>query len=228
MMLYPLHETMDLPASPLYNLLYALLVGIFGRIGSIFAMKYMLTVAVAGTLFILLVRLTSDRALSFLLGVLWVVTTANLSTTLLVYHFALWLFLLAVCLGNRNPLASLLLLALCTMTRPKYLLPLIVYGLYLSLRLFRGTLPRRSIRPIRSGRAAVLAALFVVVTYTALRVDGWNLGGRRTWHAFGQHYALAEREAGRTTVNPWIDYNVILRQDFGDSASTLEAIRANP
>ncbi|HXV77186.1 MAG TPA: hypothetical protein VD788_12785 [Candidatus Polarisedimenticolaceae bacterium] len=251
-LLDPLHETMDLPvwdesnqmawgadfaegsgtlgelaASPLYNLAYAVLAGAFGRVASVFAMKYLVTVLVALALWLMLDRSSPHVAPPLWVAVLWVATVPNLDGSLLVYHFGLALFIAATAAGRDHPPLALVLLALCSLARLEFLLPLVAYGGALAVRRWRRGGRAPAGRPRSLGLAAC-GVLLALAAYTAVHVDGWDVGGKRAWHAFGQHYAVAEREAGRTSVNPWVDYHLIVRRDFGGSTSTAEAARANP
>ena len=249
-MLHPLHESLDLPAwdesnqmawgaefvagsgtlkqlsaSPLYNLFYALLTTVFGRIDSIFAMKYSLTLALSSLLFVMLAVYSRRVALPFLLCVLWSLSQFNLATTLGVYHFGLCLFVVAILVCNTSRAAALVLLLLACLVRLEYLFVVVPYGAY-GLWAMR----RSGARRLLGGRSSIAALMLLVALalYTAWHIERWDLGGSRSWHAFGQHYALAEREAGRTEVNPWLDYDAVLERDFPGSRTTLDALSSNP
>ena len=250
-MLVPLHESLDLPewdesnqmawgaefaagtgtlkelsASPLYNLSYALPAVMLGRIGAIFGMKYAVTLVLSSLLFVMLFVHTRRMALPFLLCVLWSVSQFNLAAPLGVYHFAACLLVLAILACNVSRLAALLLLLLACLARLEYVFVLVPYAAYCVVSMRRS----RDGRWLPRNRVSVVIALTLatLALFTAWHVERWDLGGSRSWHAFGQHYALAEREAGRTDVNPWLDYDAVLQTDFPDSRTTVEALTTNP
>jgi hypothetical protein len=246
-MLSPLHATMDLPAwdestalgagaefaagsgtlgelssSPLYVLLYAPLNVVFGRLEAFFAAKYLLTVVTSGLLFLFLARAAASVTASFLLSALWVLSRTNLASSLLVYHFGLLLFLAALLACRRSRLVALALLFLATLARLEYLFVALPYAVHV-WRAGRD-------KPLWPGcsSAAALAACAITAGFTLAHVESWNVGGKRSWHAFRQHYALAQVEAGRARVNPWTDYDEVIARDFPGSDSTLGALVAHP
>jgi hypothetical protein len=70
--------------------------------------------------------------------------------------------------------------------------------------------------------------LTVVISYVVLNVDDLNPGTNRTWFAFNQNYALHEVESGRYKLNPYLDYNLIIQEDFPGAESLANAFRINP
>lgn len=146
-LLYPLHRTMDLPIwdeaiyllqggwfvhgdtlgpisiSPVYSLLYSLMIKMFGVVDSVFYMQYLVKVTVSGLLLLCLVGHLRSRLLALLFTLIWVVSGVNIFERVLVYHVALGVFLLALFSLNKHRGISLLLLVLCSLTRLEYLFP---------------------------------------------------------------------------------------------------------
>ncbi|HEX6437381.1 MAG TPA: hypothetical protein VF182_09645 [Candidatus Binatia bacterium] len=256
LLLYPLHTTLDLPTwdeaiylqqggwflhgeglgpisiSPVYSLLYSVLIKIFGTVDSVFTMQYLVKVTVSGLLLLCLVEHLRSRLLALLLTLIWVVSGINIFERVLVYHVALGFFLLALFSLNKHRGISLLLLVLCSLTRLEYLFPTLAFAGYLifiSVPKFkrRGSqstsVKRRVTAPIFMGFLLAAAILYVIVN-----VDGLNPGTDRTWLAFNQNYALHEVEAGRYKLNPYLDYNFIIQEDFPGAESLADAFTISP
>ena len=256
LLLYPLHTTMDLPTwdeaiyllqggwfvhgetlgpisiSPVYSLLYSLLIKIFGTVDSVFYMQYLVKVTVSGFLLLCLLEHLRSRLLALLLALIWVVSGVNIFERVLVYHVALGFFLLALFSLNKHRVISLLLLILCSLTRLEYLFPTLAFAGYLTL--FSGSklkssrsesIPRkvRFTLPIFFG-----ILLTMVISYALLNVDDLNPGTNRTWFAFNQNYARHEVESGRYKLNPFLDYNLIIQEDFPGAESLADAFLISP
>lgn len=256
LLLYPLHDTMDLPlwdealymgmgggfihggtlgpvsGSPIYSLLYAPFVKIFGTISSVFYMQYFVKIGVSTLFLLFLVQRLQSRLLALLLTLIWIVSGVNIWETVLVYHVALGIFLLALIFSNRHRPLTLLLLCLCTLTRLEYLFPTVVYCGYLILTTISGRRSKQTELP--SSKAAITLPRFVVfvvvvlLSYVAINVDGWEPGRGRTWFAFSQNYARHEVEAKRYALDPYIDSNIVIQDDFPAANSLTEAFLINP
>jgi len=61
-----------------------------------------------------------------------------------------------------------------------------------------------------------------------LRGMGNPLGGRRSFYAFQQHYAINQVTAGRVPLGAILHSEIAVVRDFGKAASVGEAWRANP
>lgn len=247
LLLYPLHRTMDLPIwdeavymghgeqfihggtlgplseSPFLALLYSLFVRAFGTVQSVFCMPYFVKTAVSLALLFFLSTHLRSRLLAFLLTLIWVVSGLNLWVGVLAYHAALGLYLLALALLNKYRLVSLSILGLCVLTRMEYLLPAIALAIYVG---WTSRANKRNENRIPQFVAASLLALLVL--YVSFNVSNYNLGGARTWFAFNQHYSVAQVDAQRFNLNPYIDSNVVIQADFPGATSLRDALRVNP
>jgi hypothetical protein len=256
LLLYPLHTTMDLPTwdeadymgqgerflhggtlgpisgSPVYHLLYSLIVKVFGTVNSIFYMQYFVKISVSILLLLFLVGHLRSRLLALLLTLIWVVSGVNIWGTVLVYHVALGLFLLALASLNKHRIVTFLLLCLSALTRLEYIFPTLAFAGYLiftsSLRQTKG---QSEMTPPKAGLTLPRFAAFlltVLLLYVALNVDNFNPGNKRAWVAFNQHYARHEVESGRYNLNPYIDSNVVIQNDFPGANSLTDAFLINP
>jgi hypothetical protein len=61
-----------------------------------------------------------------------------------------------------------------------------------------------------------------------LLVFGNPLAGARGFGAFSQHYAFALTRREHGSGDPWMNYEAIVRRDFGDAGSIRQALAANP
>ena len=256
LLLYPLHTTMDLPIwdeaiyllqggwffhgdtlgpisiSPVYSFLYSLMIRIFGTVDSVFYMQYLVKITVSGLLLLCLIEHLRSRLLALLLTLIWVVSGVNIFERVQVYHVALGFFLLALFSLNKHRGISLLLLILCSLTRLEYLFPTVAFAGYLAFvsgsklkSRWSEFIPRKVgiTSPVLMG---ILLAM--VISYVLLNVDDLNPGTNRTWFAFNQNYALHEVESGRYKLNPYLDYNLIIQEDFPGAESLANAFRINP
>jgi hypothetical protein len=256
LLLYPLHTTMDLPIwdeaiyllqggwfvhgdtlgpisiSPVYSFLYSLLIRIFGTVDSVFYMQYLVKVTVSGLFLLCLIEHLRSRLLALLLTLIWVVSGVNIFERVLVYHVALGFFLLALFSLNKHRGLSLLLLILASLTRLEYLFPTLAFAGYLAFSSgsklgsrWSEFIPRKVgiTSPVLMG---ILLAM--VISYVLLNVDDLNPGTNRTWFAFNQNYALHEVESGRYKLNPYLDYNLIIQEDFPGAESLANAFQINP
>ncbi len=71
-------------------------------------------------------------------------------------------------------------------------------------------------------------ALPVAVLLGLWLVFGAPFGGGRSFMAFGQHYALNVVSARNLRVDPWNNWERLVRADFGDATSAFQALRHNP
>ena len=75
---------------------------------------------------------------------------------------------------------------------------------------------------------AARASVAVVVPLALGSIFGSPIGGPRGFTAFAQHYAFTTARRQHLGVDPWVDFEPIVRRDFGDAATIWEALAANP
>ena len=256
LLLYPLHTTMDLPIwdeaiyvghgarflhgdtlgaifiSPVYILLYSPLIKIFGSIQSVFYMQYLVKITVSTLLLLTLVEHLRSRSLALLLTLIWVASGVNIFEGVLVYHVALGFFLLALFSLNKHQGITLLLLCLSSLTRLEYVFPTLAFAVYLTYMAVSKSKNNRFefvLQKIRMTLPVFVALLITtLIVYVILNVDDLNPGTKRTWLAFRQNYSLHEVESGRFQLNPYLDYNYVMQNDFPGAKSLLDAFLVNP
>jgi hypothetical protein len=218
--------------SPAYLLLYSIFSRFFGTIKSIFFMKYFLTIGTTLSLFTFLIKNVRLFSISILLSFLWAMSQYNIRAVNMVYHFSVLVFMLSLIYCNKSRLVSILFLLLCVFIRLEYIFILIPYLVYSTIMLIKKNSRIKILAPenkSKSNLSLVIALLLVMLlTYISVNVTYWDIGVKRTWFAFKQQYALAQVETGRFNLNPFIDYNIILAQDFPSAHSLREAFLVNP
>jgi hypothetical protein len=259
LVLYPLHKTMDIPiwdeaqylgggdiflhggnlgpldTSPLYALIYAVLISAAGRIASIFCAQYLVKTFVSLALFCFLSAQLKSRLMALLLTTIWIVCGVNVYAGILVNFVALGLFLLALACIEGHRILALLLLCLCCLARLDYIfvfIPLACYLAWESLRIGVGRRSSAESVPKATGMRAweyTLASLLAfVVVYVLFHVSAFGEGGQHAWFTFSQLYSWHEVETGRFQLNPYIDYNLVMKVDFPGATSLLQAFEVNP
>lgn len=226
--LYPLHKTMDLPTwdeanymgggdiflhggslgpldiSPVYTLIYAILIKATGRIASIFCAQYLVKTFVSLTLFCFLSAHLRSRLMALLLTTTWVVCGVNVNEGILVNFVALGLFLLALACIEEHRILALLFLCLCVLARLDYIFVFIAFAGYLAWKSLRFGPGRRSsdesdpkVTGMRAWEYTLASLLALVAVYVLFHVSAFGEGSQHAWFTFNQLYAAHEVGAGR-------------------------------
>jgi hypothetical protein len=106
--------------------------------------------------------------------------------------------------------------------RPEAALGYVVCLGALALELARSR-PRRHLA--RSASSLLLALGVPAVLAVAF---GDPLAGGRSFVAFSQHYAFTLTRREHLSGDPWMNYSGLVRRDFGESTTILQALAANP
>jgi hypothetical protein len=160
----------------------------------------------------------------------WVIAQENVGALPFVCLFAMCVFCVALLAARRHPTLGLALLAWAALARLEYaavLLPASLWWGFDALVRSYTREPRKCV--LRRPDAQLLCGLVgfaLVLCLAASKARGQ--GERRSWLAFAQHYALAQSAAGRFHGSPWLDYESVMRSDFGDADSLLGVALGNP
>jgi hypothetical protein len=145
-------------------------------------------------------------------------------------HLAL-LFLLVACIcavGAREWIAKLAALFLATLggafVRPE----LAVVAFPLGAAVGGLAVHRVVKRQGGSERATALALSSFAAAAALVMVLGNPLGGTRSFEAFSQHYGFTATRREHLPGNPWVNFEWIVRRDFGAVGSMRQAVLANP
>lgn len=188
-----------------------------------------LTVLPALALFVALRVHRISREIAFLTSLGLLVSSVNFPTWPKVSHFALMILLGGVAATGRlrdrtwqaTALAGAALLG--SYVRPELFVSLLLLVCLGGFFAFRAAREASSLRPAIPLLGLVLASCL-----------GWAwlgspLGsGERSMMAFGQHYARNWVSWHQDPRDPWTHWEAIVEEDFGDVASPVEALGANP
>jgi hypothetical protein len=218
--------------SPFYVLLYSIFVKVFGTVGSIYYMQYFVKISVSLLFFLFLVGYLQSSLLALVLTLVWVLSGVNIRETVLVYHVALALFLLTLIALKKHRYIAFILLCLCTLTRLEYIFPTAAFGVYLTFdKICQSKDYRLKISP---SKIAITPWLFIalllllLMLFILIMTDKFNPGTHRLWFAFNQNYARHEVESGRYKLNPYLDSNIVVQNDFPGANSLTGALSTNP
>jgi hypothetical protein len=224
-----------LDISPVYTLIYVILIRAAGRIASIFFAQYLVKTFVSLALFYFLSAHLKSRLMALLLTTIWIVCSANVYEGILVNSVAMGLFLLALACIERHRILALLLLCLCCLARLEYIFVFIPLAGYLAWDGLRFRPGRRSsaegkpkITGMRAWEYGFASLLAFVVVYVLFHVSDFGQGSQHAWFTFNQLYAAQEVRAGRFQLNPFIDYNLVMKVDFPGANSLRQAFEVNP
>lgn len=219
-----------LPSSdwgPLYSIWYWLLSGLQrDRVGLYYLNHTLMTVLPALVGYVLLRTYKTAQVVSLILAWLLLVSGINLPTWPKVSHFALILIFLTLIAAKyyeswrTKALCISLGLLFTTYVRPEYFLAFSLSSaifLSTSLMVLYTDIARRRVYK------EVLLHLFSVVCLLTLL--GFPLGGDRTIIAFGQHFSYNWVIWNQSDLNPWIDWEYIIAQNFGEIKGLGEAIQ---
>lgn len=173
--------------------------------------------------------------MALLLTTTWVVCGVNVNEGILVNFVALGLFLLALACIEEHRILALLFLCLCVLARLDYIFVFIAFAGYLAWKSLRFGPGRRSsdesdpkVTGMRAWEYTLASLLALVAVYVLFHVSAFGEGSQHAWFTFNQLYAAHEVGAGRFHLDPFIDYNLVMKVDFPGATSLLQAFEVNP
>ncbi len=115
---------------------------------------------------------------------------------------------------------------LAAFVRPEFVLSFYVL-LALSIGLLGEALYRR-----RTVRRRDIAAIGLALGFVAVLSVAWSFpileGGERAFVAFGAHYAVQYGATHQLDIDPWIDWRVVMAQQFPGAGTVYQAFRVAP
>jgi len=216
--------------SPLYTLWYFSLNLLQPDTIRLYYLNYILMTVLPSLFIYIFLRINkADMIISFFFSLTFLLSYSNFPTWPKVSHFALLSLLTGLIISSlltdkkHKVLAFTVCLLLTSFIRPEFFLSFILVSIILSaiysLEWFNNyTL--RSVTPL------IIAAL---VCLAFLYVFGLPAGsGDRSFQAFGQHYARNWVKWNNDPRDPYYNYIIILKEDFGNVNSITGAILKNP
>lgn len=70
--------------------------------------------------------------------------------------------------------------------------------------------------------------VFISIIVLSVYIFRNPLSGGRSFFAFSQHFALNWVDWNKSDLDPWFDYNIIVKETFGNSKNIIQAFYANP
>lgn len=214
--------------APLYNAWYYLLSFLTRDNLALYWLNYKIVTIIPPLLaYVLLRRNNVSYLVSSAISVLLLVSAANIPIWPKVSNFAVIVVLLFLIPASRTNFVPRILSlgALCAFVtayaRPEYFLTFVI----LVSLLAGGILFRKEWRKLpyllELGGVALVGAVVVAAI-------GWPVSGYRSLCAFGQHFALYWVEWTGSDLHPWVDWEAILAQNFGQVHGMLDVVRNNP
>jgi uncharacterized membrane protein len=222
---YGIKGTLGLSQGPLYGLWYKFLANFTDNNVDLYFLSYRLTALIPCLmLYVLLRSHKTTPTISFLTCWLFSMSAANIYLWPRIGLFTLALILLLLSISNifkENRLYFLFLTLgslIISYARPEYILTTaicLLISIFITLRTKKGRF-----------ETVVITMLLTLLAFASLLPVQDNLN--RSWFAFSQHFSLRYVENTKSDLNPWLDYQQIMEEQFGNSSSIKEALFTNP
>lgn len=232
-----LHSGLLIPTSgfpaaqnaPLYALWYYVLSFHRSDPVKLYFLNYkLMTVLPPLVLFVVLRAYRVPRISSLALSFVLLFSASNFPTWPKVSHFAVLVllsgfFLIALVREQKLQTATIAITTLfASYVRPEYFLAFTCLAVLLFILTF---LDLKRIYFPKAVAPLLVTSLFCISLILWLGVP---VGGGRSMMAFGQHYAGHWVRWNKDSRNPWTNWRAIVKNDFGDVHSPIQAFFANP
>lgn len=216
--------------SPLYTLWYFSLNLLQPDTIRLYYLNYILMTILPSLFIYIFLRVNkAEMIISFFFSLIFLLSYSNFPTWPKVSHFALLSLLLGLIISSlltdkkHKVLAFTVCLLLTSFIRPEFFLSFILVSIILTAMY--------SIEWFNNYTLRSVLPLFAIATVTLslLLVFGLPAGsGDRSFQAFGQHYARNWVKWHNDPRDPYYNYIIILKEDFGNANSITGAILKNP
>lgn len=214
--------------APLYNAWYFLLSHLTHDNLSLYWLNYKLMAVLPALLIYILLRKNNVSMLaSAAIAVLILTSSANLPVWPKPSHMGIIVtlaFLIPASTTRSVPAALGFAAAgafISSYVRPEYFLTSVLLGLWLA-----GWIVWT--KAWRDRTATLPLAGVLVLAAAVIGAIGLPVSGSRSICAFGQHFALYWVAWTGSDLHPWVDWQTIFTQNFGDAHGMLDVIRNNP
>ncbi|WP_420265573.1 hypothetical protein [Candidatus Magnetominusculus dajiuhuensis] len=189
-----------------------------------------MAIAPAVLLYCLMRTYRTPMVVSLVVTFFYLISFGNLSVWPKPSHFAIVIALALFTIKRHIPSnsKSALFLAggtlLMSYARPEFFMS---YVMFIGFYIVYAILKRRVMLWREELPALILLAVMSLSLFTifGVPVSGEN---NRSWNAFGQHFSLNLSKWQHTDKNPWLDWETIVREPFGDAHSVAGAFIINP
>jgi hypothetical protein len=214
--------------APLYNAWYFLLSFLTRDNLSLYWLNYKLMTIIPALLsYVLLRKNNVSYLVSAAIAVVVLTSAANIPVWPKPSHFGIIVTLVFLIAASRAKSFSRALALgslgafITSYVRPEYFLTSVLLALILA----GGIIARRAWRTRKE--AADLSGL-LVIALIVIAIVGLPVSGSRSLCAFGQHFAIYWVSWTGSELHPWVDWEVIFTQNFGQAHGMLDVVRNNP
>lgn len=209
----------DVQFAPLYSIWYFLLSFIQSDRVYLYYLNFgLVSLLVPLFLYFVLRKHNVSQLVALIFSFLFLISRGNILTWPKVSHFALLVILIPFLLlpNQKNEEDQVLLMLIgsfaAAYVRPEFFLAFICFALIFILKkAFIWKNPNwKRLMPVLS--------IFLIVIFTI----GWPLKGGRSYVAFGQHFSLNWVAWENSNLDPWLNWQEIIEQNFGNKTSLLE------
>jgi len=224
----------NLSFSPLYAIYYYIL-SIFQHDPiKLYYLNYIVLTAMMPVLFYLYLRMFGIFKLpSFFLSIILLISNANYGLSPKVCIFALYIILFStIFIRYQNKTEYKFLLAcislfIASFARPEFMASFIIMFSIFAMYSIRCGFKYKNYTSLKM----VLGLLFLA-SLSYLIMDGLPIfskgGPERSFVAFGQHFAINCVERSKINIDPWTNWEVAVRANFGSAKTIKQALMNNP
>lgn len=216
----------------LYSLYYYILsIFIKDKIDLFYFNYRLLTVLVPTLAYVLFVKLGSKKLPAFIVSLLILVSNVNTFMYPKIYCFNLCLiiFIMLMSLHIDNELNNIIFISLGMLTisyaRPEYIL---AYILIMSLLLYKSIYEIIRQHTYRGIITLVLLLSLLITLHLTIGVPALSDKYGRSIGAFGQHFSLYWVKWNNSSIEPYTNWENIIKSVFGPVKSISQAMVANP
>lgn len=216
--------------SPLYIIWYYFLNLLQPDTISLYFLNYILMTILPPLFIYIFLRVNKVQLIiSFTCSLLFLLSSSNFPTWPKVSHFALLSLLTGLIISSflndkkLKVLVFTLSLLVTSFIRPEFFISYILIGVILFVMYVKEFFDMHTFKSVAPLITAALISLVL------LNIFGLPVGsGTRSFEAFGQHYSRNWVKWHNDPRDPYYNYSIILKEDFGNANSVSEAFIKNP
>lgn len=195
---------------------------------NLYYFNYILLISINSFLiYILLRKMKKGMFISAVSSILFLISDVNITGWPFITRFALALilctFILILSVKNKKTkyLIALIGLSLLIYTRPEYILSLMIFSAAAIIFLLYKFIKSHK-------RVFLVFALLTLILSTFILFVKNPSSARRSLIAFGQHYGVHLYIRGKISVDPSLNWEKIMKENFGTNQSIMKAFLNNP
>lgn len=194
---------------------------------SLYYLNYKLLTIIAPVIFFILLRSYKVNTLvSFILGLTFLISTHNVTVWPKVSHFTIIIIsIMLIIITNLKRTESRLFISLTGVLFLMYIRPEFILTFFALIILFIYFYYQNSIN-----RALTLkyVSIFFAIAICSVLYFGVPFSFERSFVAFKQHFAYVEFLRFGGDFYPWLDYEIVINENFPGAGSLFESMMINP